>query len=282
MAAMQFASPAPLPQSYRERRPVAAVAGHLSSVWVQHVAPDVAPYAHRTVPHGSIELSVEVGSSPRVVGPQTAPAVATLAPGSTIVGVRFHPGAAPPVLGVPASELVGLSVESSELLGRAGVALGEAVAAAASPEDAAGVVEQAVLERLAGAPAPDPVVAEAVRRLRPWGSPDVGSLTSSLHISERQLRRRTLAAIGLAPKLLQRIQRFQGFLALTHARAGAAADLALLAAESGYADQPHLTRESLRLAGVSPRALLRESREHCFGIHDHATSWLPLLRAHVG
>jgi len=275
---MSFAPPVPVPQSYRERRPAAAVAGHLSSVWVQRVAAGAAPYTHRTVPHAGVELSVVVGAAPRIVGPRTAPAVSTLAPGSTVVGVRFHLGAAPPVLGVPASELVDLDVEGRELLGPTGAALGEAVAMAATPEDAAAIVESAVLARLAAAPAPDPVVAEAVRRLLPWRSRDVGSLTSSLHISERQLRRRTLAAIGLAPKVVQRILRFQAFLALAHAREDAVADLARLAAESGYADQPHLTRESLRLAGLSPRALLRESQEHCFGLHDHATSWRPLLR----
>ena len=276
---MPFAPPAPVPQSYRERRPAAAVAGHLSSVWVQRVAPDAAPYTHRTVPHAGIELSVEVGRSPRVVGPQTAPAVTTLAPGTTVVGVRFHPGAAPPVLGVPASELVDLTVESTALLGSRGRALGEAVAMEASPEDAAAVVERAVLERLAGAPTPDPIIADAVRRLLTWRSNDVGSLTAELHISERQLRRRALAAIGLAPKLVQRILRFQRFLALAHAREELVGELALLAAGSGYADQPHLTRESLQLAGLSPRALLRESQESCFGLHDHATSWLPLLQA---
>ena len=281
MSAMQFAAPGPVPQSYRERRPAAAVASHLSSVWVQRVAPGAAPYTHRAVPHGAVELSVEVGSAPQVVGPQTAAAVATLAPGSTVVGVRFHPGAAPPVLGVPAFELVDVSVDSGDLLGpAAAAALGDAVATAASPEEAAAVVEHAVLERLADAPAPDPVVAEAVRRLLPWRSHDVGSLTASLHISERQLRRRSLAAIGFAPKLVHRILRFQGFLALAHALP--VTDLARLAAESGYADQPHLTRESLRLAGVPPRALLRESQEHCFGLHDHTTSWLPLLRGRPG
>ena len=39
--------------------------------------------------------------------------------------------------------------------------------------------------------------------------------------------------------------RFQGFLALAHGRDGDPAELAMLAAEAGYADQSHLTRESL-------------------------------------
>jgi AraC-like DNA-binding protein len=266
------------PQTYRERQPAAAVADLLASVWVQSVAPGAAPYTHRTVPHGSVELWVELGSTPRVVGPRTGPEIATLAPGATVVGVRFQPGAAPAVLGVPASELVDVDAGAEELLGRAGVALGDAVAEAASPDHAATILERAIFDRRAAAPAPDPLVAHAVGRLRGSGKEDVGSLTSSLFISERQLRRRMAAAIGLAPKAVHRILRFQAFLALAHAHGPRDTPLALLAAEAGYADQAHLTRESLRLAGVSPRTLLREAQENCVGIHDHWTSWAPLLR----
>jgi methylphosphotriester-DNA--protein-cysteine methyltransferase len=59
----------------------------------------------------------------------------------------------------------------------------------------------------------DVLVREAVHRLMPGGTDDVSSLTSSLSISERQLRRRCQAATGLGPKELQRMLRFQGFLA---------------------------------------------------------------------
>lgn len=269
------------PQTYRERPAAAAASSHLSTAWIQRVAPEAAPYSHRTVPHGSVELAVEVGSPPRVIGPQTVPVVATLAPGTTVVGVRFHPGAAPALLGVPASELLDVELEGDELLGRSASALGDAVAAAASPRDAAAIVEQAIVERIGAAPAPDPVVTHAVRRLLPWGASDVAALARSLYISERQLRRRMTAATGLAPKSVQRILRFQAFLALAHARVIAGAELALLAAESGYADQSHLTRESLRLSGLTPRALLLEARENCVGVHDHTASWAPLLRARV-
>ena len=270
-----------IPQTYRERPAAAVASSHLSTVWIQRVAPEAGPYVHRTVPHGSVELAVEIGAQPRLVGPQAAPVVGTLAPGATVVGVRFHPGAAAALLGMPASELLDLEVDGDELLGRSAVALGEAVAAAASPQDAAAIVEQAIVDRIAVAPAPDPVVAHAVRRLLPWGTNDVAALARSLYISERQLRRRMTTAIGLAPKSVQRILRFQTFLALAHARAMPGADLALLAAESGYADQSHLTRESLRLSGLTPRALLLETLENCVGVHDHTASWAPLLRARV-
>jgi AraC-like DNA-binding protein len=262
-------------QSYRERLPARALAGHVASVWVQRIAADGAPYTHRTVPNGSIEVAVEIGSAPKVIGPRTRAVMETLAPGSTVVGVRFRPGAAPAVLGLPASELVDRTVEWDELRSSPGGRVAEAIGDARSPEHAAALLERAVFDLLPEAADPDPVVARAAQELLPWRTTDVRSLQAALFVSERQLRRRILAGIGVAPKVLQRVLRFQAFLALAHQ----GTDLAALAAEVRYADQSHLTRESMRLAGTTPRRLLREAAEHCAGVHDHTPSWLPLLRA---
>jgi AraC-like DNA-binding protein len=262
-------------QTYRERRPAPAVQSHVASVWVQRVAGGSDPHTHRTIPHGAVELSCPVGGLPSIAGPQTVPRLESLAPGTTVVGVRFELGAAPSVLGVPASELVDRTLAADELWGVAAERIGERVAAA---EDPAAVLEHEVLARAAHGP--DPVVAEAARRLRPGRGRDVMALPSELFVSERTLRRRVEAGIGLAPKVLHRMLRFQGFLALAHGREGDPVELAMLAAEAGYADQSHLTRECLRLAGLSPRALMQESLENCREAgHDHAVSYAPLLAA---
>jgi AraC-like DNA-binding protein len=262
-------------QTYRERRPAPAVRSHVASVWVQRVGAGSDPHLHRTIPHGAVELACPVGGLPLVVGPQTAPRVEALAGGSTVVGVRFNLGAAPSVFGVPASELVDRTLAAEELWGAEAARIGERVAAAGDP---AAALEDEVLGRAARLHGPDPVVAEVARRLRPGRRQDVMALPSELSISERQLRRRVQSAIGLAPKVVHRMLRFQGFLALAHGRDGDPAELARLAAEAGYADQSHLTRECLRLAGLSPAALMRESLEHCRAAgHDHAVSYAPLL-----
>ena len=260
-------------QTYRERPPTAP---QVASLWIHSVAPGSEPHRHRTIPHGSVELHCEIGGLPRIVGPQTAPRLDTLAPGTTVVGVRFRLGAAPAVLGVPASELVDLTIRADELWGPAAERIGERVASAATPEEAASRLEAEALARVQAQT--DPVAAGAAALLQPGRTQDVASLPSELHISERTLRRRVQAAIGLPPKVVHRLLRFQGFLALAHGREGDPAELAMLAAEAGYADQSHLTRECLRLAGLSPRALLQESLEHCRRAgHDHAVSWAPLL-----
>jgi transcriptional regulator GlxA family with amidase domain len=80
------------------------------------------------------------------------------------------------------------------------------------------------------------------------------ALARELDVGERQLRRRFAAAVGYGPKTLQRILRLQ---ALLHHAQHASLGLAALAAELGYADQAHMTREVGALAGVSPSVLLR-------------------------
>jgi AraC-like DNA-binding protein len=73
--------------------------------------------------------------------------------------------------------------------------------------------------------------------------------------------------------------RFQGFLALAQRYEQPSRELARLAADAGYADQSHLTRESAKLAGLSPRTLLRNIERYCGPSHDHAPSYVPLLPA---
>jgi transcriptional regulator GlxA family with amidase domain len=95
------------------------------------------------------------------------------------------------------------------------------------------------------------VRAAALRAARPRAP--VEALADGLGVGERQLRRRFVDAVGYGPKTLQRVLRFQRFLALA---GDGGDDLAALAFAAGYADQAHLTRECRRLAGLPPAALL--------------------------
>jgi AraC-like DNA-binding protein len=133
-----------------------------------------------------------------------------------------------------------------------------------TPEMAAALLEREIIGRLAEAPKPDPVVGELVRRLRPWRARRVTDQTCDLFVSPRQLRRRCLDALGFGPKTLHRILRFQAFFALVHYQAERG-DLTQLATRSGYADQAHLSRECLRLSGLTPRAFVADRLVNCVG-----------------
>jgi transcriptional regulator GlxA family with amidase domain len=75
-------------------------------------------------------------------------------------------------------------------------------------------------------------------------------------VSERHLRRRATEALGYGPKTFARIVRFQRALALLRR---ADRSLSTVAAEAGYADQAHLTRDVTELAGETPGAIVAGS-----------------------
>jgi AraC-like DNA-binding protein len=274
-------------QVYVERLPVPALGDLVRTVWIQRIGAE--PYLQRHLPTGGVELHCPVGSLPRLVGPLTGPAVETMAPGITVVGVRFRPGVAGALFGRPASELVDLTLGLDEVWGQVAVDLGEHLTGAGSPERALGVVQDHLVARRSGlGVAPDPLVTEAVRRLMPgWAARTaqagrIAALGERLGTSASQLRRRCLAAVGIGPKALQRTLRFQGFLALAQAegmRPPALDDggLAALAARSGYADHAHLSRECVRLSGLPPRAFLGPGTGGCDCGHDHSAAFLPYL-----
>jgi AraC-like DNA-binding protein len=262
-------------QSYHERGPVPALAPRVRTVWVHHTGP--APYVQRNLPTGGVELHCPLGDLPRLVGPLTTVDVQVLPPRTTVVGVRFWPGAGAPLLGLPAEELLNRTVRLDELWGVAAIRLGERLAAAPSPDAALALLQEHLVHRLRRSERPDLLVSEATRRLMPWRPVEIGTLTAELSISASQLRRRFLAAVGVGPKVLQRTLRFQGYLALAQSPHGGG--LADLAAEVGYADHAHLSRECLRLTGVTPRELLGGSDDRCRCGHDHSASYLPFLAA---
>lgn len=117
-----------------------------------------------------------------------------------------------------------------------------------------------VLEALRHGPArADPLVMEACRRVSAatGGRPlSVSALAAALGVSERQLLRRFRAAVGYGPKTLARVLRFRAFLDAAWAQPAPPVDLARLAAEAGYADQSHLTRDCRAFAGTTPSQLL--------------------------
>jgi AraC-like DNA-binding protein len=237
---------------YRELPAPARPAPHVAALWMRD--PEPAAHAHRIVPDGCTDVVWVQGARLVVAGPQTEAVVSEIPPGAAALGIRFRIGAAGSALGVPARELLDRTVALEDVWGLGASHLAERLGAAASPEEALAVLTTAVARRLPPAGELDGLVrAAALRAARPRAS--VEALGDGLGVGERQLRRRFLDAVGYGPKTLQRVLRFQRFLALARAP-DADRDLARLAFAAGYADQAHLTRECRRLAGLTPAALL--------------------------
>ncbi|MFI2206240.1 helix-turn-helix domain-containing protein [Streptomyces sp. NPDC020192] len=198
------------------------------------------------LPDGCMDLLWSEGRL-LVAGPDTR-SYAPEGPERSWAGIRFFPGTAPALLGVPAYELRDLRVELADLWPAARVRrLCGRIEAAADPATA---LEDIALDTAARVAAPDPLLYRLVERLD-QGCP-VSGAAAELGIAARTLHRRSLHAFGYGPKTLARILRLRRALAL--ARAGL--PYAETAIRAGYADQPHLARDVRELAGVPLGELL--------------------------
>ncbi|MFF9485176.1 helix-turn-helix domain-containing protein [Streptomyces sp. NPDC014676] len=200
----------------------------------------------RVLPDGCMDLLWNEGRL-LVAGPDTRAHLTEGRP-SAWAGVRFPPGTAPALLGVPAHELRDLRVALSDLWPAADVRRMTARVNAA--DDPAHGLEDLALRRAAETPPPDPLLGRLVTALDA-GRP-VAATADELGVGARQLHRRSLAAFGYGPKTLARILRMRRALAL--ARTGV--PLAETATRTGYADQAHLSREIRDLTGLPPVGLL--------------------------
>lgn len=171
---------------------------------------------------------------------------------------------------------------SLELWGRSAERLVEVMARAATPDRALMALQDHLVQEFRRAAHVDLLVREAVNALMPWQRVNIDALATHLALSASQLRRRCLQTVEVSPKVLQRMLRFQGFLALAQAGATASGQrgadgVAGLAVDVGYADQAHLSRECLRLTGLTPSRLLGGTVDRCACGHEHAASYTPFL-----
>jgi AraC-like DNA-binding protein len=253
---------------YQEFRPLAALAPYVECLWVQRVGEGDVAYDQPVLPDGSMDL-VAFDDRVEVAGPATRAVTVGYRPDTLAVGVRFRPGAAPTLLGPSAAELRDRAASLDAVWGRAGTALAERLVDGGSagrdrtPATAGGsarrrmaLLVDGIASRLDRAPAVDPAVSQSVAVLRDDPATPVPALAADVGLSERQLRRRVESAVGYSPRTLARIVRFQRFLAAARARRPEDRELAALAADAGFADQAHLTREARSLGGLPPAALL--------------------------
>ncbi|WP_405057408.1 AraC family transcriptional regulator [Kribbella sp. NBC_01505] len=266
-------------ESYVERLPVPGLAGVVRTVWIQRIG--ATPHVHRHLPTGGVEIQFPLGGRPRLLGPLTGPAIEVIPAHTTLVGVRFHPGTAPPLPAV-LDDLVDQHLSLADLWGHTVDRLVEAMAQATTPERALLYLQAHLLNEFRAADGLDPLVGAAVQALMPWRPLTIDTVATQLALSASQLRRRCLQAVGTTPKVLQRTLRFQGFLALAQAGATPSGHRGLdgtagLAIDAGYADQAHLSRECLRLTGLTPTQLLGTNLDRCGCEHDHAGSYAPFL-----
>jgi AraC-like DNA-binding protein len=233
-------------------------------IWTLHGEADAQPDPP-IAPDGCCEWIVHVGQPPMMAvgehwvrqpreflfGQLNAPLHLHADQRMALLAVRFHPHAVAPLLRVGGSALLAQPLDIAQLDHR----LRRFHAGDAHPSIATAYAALlAVLRKLArDARAFDPLVQEALQRAESAPGQRVADLSRHLRISARTLERRFLQGTGLGVKTYLRIRRMQHSLQTLSQPHASATDVAHAL---GYADQAHMTRELVALAGVRPRDLM--------------------------
>jgi AraC-like DNA-binding protein len=174
---------------------------------------------------------------------------------TTAIQVNFTPIGARILFGVPMDALANRVIELDDLLRREGASLVDQLRNTVAWSARFELLERYLLRRLAdAAPAPAPV-AWAWRRLEDSrGKVDLGELAAEIGWSHRHFIARFRDSVGLAPRTVARILRFQR--AMTLLTRPGTESLSRIAHEAGYYDQSHFNRDFTEFAGTTPTDIL--------------------------
>ena len=259
---------------YQELDAPLALASHVRCLWRMSGPGSVAATPEPIIPDGCSEIVLNFGDAfvrhtgadshrqPRsLVAGQITRAITLQTSGRVDVwGIRFQPWAAAPLLGFSGAEMRDCLTALDDVAPQLGADLHAAAEAPAMTLQRDRIV--AVLtRRLARARTIDarlPRLAAFVAERRDALS--VRAVARETGLGVRRVQQLFRDDVGLSPKQLHRITRFQRALAL--ARAQSRLTWSAVASRAGYYDQAHLIHESRDIAGCTPAELLTDDRSH--------------------
>ncbi len=222
------------------------------------------PVDLQVVPYPAVTLVIDLGDELLAVDEasgrrQQGSIAAGLAPGTVrargraieCLQIRLSPAVAHATLGA-SPELGGIVVALDDVWGRDAARIRERLCAAASWDERFAITQAALGRRQEAGHAVDPEVAFAWEQMViSQGQVRVEALAAEIGWSRKRLWSRFRSQAGVTPKRAAQLIRFD------HAAHSLAAghSAALVAAESGYADQSHLHRDVMTFAGVTPAAI---------------------------
>ncbi|MEU6739990.1 helix-turn-helix domain-containing protein [Streptosporangium sandarakinum] len=238
---------------YVRQAPSPELAAYVEHFWVVTWTGLAEPHEQRIVSHPTVNMTI-TDDFHRIAGVIRGGFSYTMRGSGRVLGVRFRPGGFRPFLDGPVSRLTGRFTEIGEMYGAAGATLVGRVLAEPRARAAVALVERFLLDL---EPRRDPV-AEEVAALVAMAEGDVSvtrvdELAARAGRSVRSLQRLFRDYVGVGPKWV--IRRFRLHEAAERVYRGL--DLATLAAELGYTDQAHLTRDFTAAVGMSPAAYAR-------------------------
>jgi len=202
--------------------------------------------------HGQLARVERVGCS-FVAGLSAAPVTIDSFGAASCITVHFTPPGAHRFFGLAMHEVADQMVAVDDILGNEAAALCDRLSSEPDWEQRFDIVEAFLANRLLKCSRqPSPTAWAFEHLVRTGGVERIGTVAAKLGWSRKHLAAKFHDEIGLTPKTVGRMARFN--LALFRARHRSGGGWAELANECGYADQAHLVRDFKAFTGESPTA----------------------------
>lgn len=225
----------------------------------------------RFLPDGNVEIVINLGDEPKYIydnetlaplqacrklwlsGIRTRYLSIPSSTGSEFFIIHFRKGMSRPFLGLPLSEITDQVVEGDEVLPGVYLELRERLLEAPTPA-AKFAAANAVLRRRFPLDLEVPALVSASVKMLSYdpSGQTIGVLTRRSGYSARHFIEIFRDHIGLTPKVLQRILRFQK--AITEISIPGAVSWHTLAMDCGYYDQAHFNADFKEFSGINPTA----------------------------
>jgi AraC-like DNA-binding protein len=245
------------------RQPGASLARFVDSIWLYDgYQPEHAEELH--LPDASVQIVIDLRDSrpaAGIVGPSSRPLALTTESQFSVIGVQFRPGGAPAVLGSAVRGTLDENIALCDIWGGPAGEIQERLHDAASPEVRLDLLDKFLGANLRDDLAPPPAVALAVRKLQRNGNAGVVSrLVEHVGLTPGRFMQQFEDAVGLKPKLFQRLHRFQRAVRLMHD--GWEASMTGIALRAGYFDQAHFSHDFGSFAEMTPSAYRERFGDH--------------------
>ncbi len=243
---------------YQEYAPCPSLAPYLACLWTCHVHAEGNSMSHRVLPDNCIDiLWQDIDPQGGVSGMMSSAIHVPFTRPVRTIAVRFKPGAAAYFFDLPLHEMIDLRPALSDLWG-ASLAAQAADALWSKPltdSGALAALERLLLKRLQTTTIRPGLVEHAVAALQGAnGDLRIESLADTLGVSRQHLASQFRARVGLSAKLFARVCRFQHASARLRNVVPDRVDMAALALDLGYYDQPHMIHEFRALSGSTPQS----------------------------
>lgn len=242
--------PIPAPAGH-ELRPAGALGAFVECLW--YGAPATAEERHHVVePDGRMDVVLafdDAHGAAMVFGTTTRATPYELTPGRRYLGIRFRPGRSRRMIEHRPLDVRDRSDPVERVAAIDARRLLDLAASARGPQQALQSVAASLEASVRHLDCKDDLATALAAHVdKRHGNLRVSELTRQAALSERQLERLFIDAIGLPPKLYARVVRYQRVRA---ALALGAKPGAALAQRFGYTDQSHLLRDLRSLSGFA-------------------------------